>query len=695
MTDETTPSSKDTIARPDDTRWLALLRSSSLLSITGGAVAVGWGLKNAELSTPAYLWQNVTPEGSSGREDLLGRFLLVLAVGALFLPVLQLLRWRDVSFSERSAWWVRKVLPLGPLAIAPLFFDWELWGHHDRTFLIAVLINALAMGAAVKASLSTAPVAEAIPGLMLWVQALAERARPLVKIFAYLKAPRVWFILTAVATCGYIVWFGYHTAVWHLSVRSGYDLAIENNILYNLVHGGPFFKATPTLGPTGSHFGRHATLVAYLLLPFYALHQSAETILIIQSFLMGIAALPLFLFARRRVGGPIACAISLAYLMHPALQQSNLFEAHYVKFGLPFVWTLLWLVDSGRTKWALLVAGLTLSVREDVAAWVVMVGLWAAYTGRSFRLGLLLTAAAGVYVVIIKLVVMPTFTGGADSLMFMYEGLLPKGKTSFAWVLGTAVSNPGFVLNTLIEDRKITYLLQLLVPLGLLPLRHRLGWFALIPGGIFCMLATNYPALTNIHFQYSPHFLAFLLPAAVIAIEESSNCGSSLRTWRASQAGMVAVLAMATLPTSYQYGAVLQGNTSMGGPIHYLFGWDEVGEVRARSMKKVLALLPPDARVGGSAYIVPQISARSNGYSLSLGMYDADWIVAPSDLPEFILPELQRVRDALRTNEFGVVTIEGPFFVARRGHDTALNASILNNIGRIRDPRGKRPLGQF
>lgn len=690
-TNEGPPISPD-VSTDSDARWLLVLRSSTLLSITLAGTVLGLGLTGKDLATRAYLWQNFTPEGSKSREYLLLAVLVAIGVGAALLPLLQLIRLRDTDFARRSAWWVRKFLPLGPLALAPLLFDWKLWVQQDQTFLCAVLLNALGMGAAVRACCDLEPLSDVAPRLAELVTQLKTRAATALKP---LQAPRTWLMLTVVASLGYIAWFGYHTAVWHLSVRSGYDLAIENNILYNLTHGGPFFKAAPTLGPTGSHFGRHSTLVAYLLVPFYALHQSAETVLIIQSFLMGIAAVPLFLFARRRIGGPFAFVVSAAYLLHPAVQQSNLFEAHYVKYGFPFAWALLWLIDSGRSRWALLLAGLTLSVREDVAAWVVMIGLWATYTGRSFRLGLILTAGAGIYVVLIKLVIMPAFTGGADSLMFMYRGLLPQGKTSFAWVLGTAISNPSFLLSTLLEERKITYLLQILVPLGLLPLRHRFGWFALIPGGVFCLLATNYPALTNIHFQYSPHFIAFLLPALVIAIQDAGADGDSLRTLGAKRASMLAILVMAMLPSTYQFGAVLQGNTSRGGPLPYLFGWDKVGEQRAQSMKKILDLLPDDARVGGSAYVVPHISNRTDGYSLSLGMYDANWIVAPSDLPEFIPPEIERVREALRSNEFGVVAIEGPFFAAQQGHDTQLNEVILKNIGRHRDPRGKRPIGKF
>ncbi len=688
-----------------DARWLSIFRSATLLSVTFAACALGLGLLTDEFRTLAYVWQNVTPEGSPAQAKLILSILGAAAIGALLLPLLQIARRRDHGLAAKAAYCVRKVLPLGPLALMPVLFDWRLWQHHDEVFLTFVLLNALAMGGAVRACLDTEPLDVIFPSLATRFRTLREswkarRARsPASKtadaISRYSKQGRPWLVVAVGASAAYVAWFGYHTTVWHLSARSGYDLAIEDNILYNLLHGGPFFKATPTLGPEGSHFGRHATLISYLLLPFYALHQSAETILILQSALMGIAAIPLFLFARRRVGPAVGCLIACAYLLHPAVQQSNLFEAHYVKFGYPFVWALLWLLDSGRIRTAVLFAGLTLAVREDVAAWIVMIGLWAVYSGRSLRFGMLLTLAAGVYVVVIKLIVMPTFTGGADSLMFMYKGLLPPGKSSYAWVLGTALSNPGFLLQTLLEDGKIIYLLQILVPLGLLPLRHRLGWFALLPGGIFCLLATKYPALTDIHFQYSPHFIAFLFPALVVALEQLPSAQTRARAALASRAGHLALLVTALLPCSYQYGAVLQGNTSRGGPIPYSFGWDDTGRMRRAAVNKLLEVLPQDARVAASAFLVPQISARPNGYSLSLGLYDAEWIFAPSDLPEFITPEIGRMREALRSGEFGVVVIEGPFFLAKKGHDTSLNREILNKIGRMRDPRGKRPIGKF
>ena len=149
---------------------------------------------------------------------------------------------------------------------------------------------AAALGVTVTAAREVGPTAfEVRLGRRLQNLAIGRR------LLALFSSPAFWLWLVVAAGIAYMAYFSYFTVVWHRSVRSGYDLAIEDNVLWNLTHGGPFFKAAPTLGPTGSHFGRHATLIAYLLVPIYALHQSAETLLVLQSAFLGLAAVPLFL----------------------------------------------------------------------------------------------------------------------------------------------------------------------------------------------------------------------------------------------------------------------------------------------------------------------------------------------------------------------------------------------------------------
>jgi uncharacterized membrane protein len=649
-----------TLGQARETRWRAIATAVVALATTAALVALGASLTRSEMRDPTVVWANRLSVRLLG-QTVVAMMAAVLLAGSI--ATAWMARHQSPASVERLSWLAARLLPLGPLALAPYFWSWWLWQGHDLGFLLLVLALATGFGASVTAATRAGPSGVERRAL----EALRARLR---RSGAALRAARIepgTLVVTACAL-GYVVWFSYHTAVWHLSVRSGYDLAIEDNILWNLLHGGPFFKAAPTLGPTGSHFGRHSTLISYLLVPFYALHQSAETLLVLQSVLLGAAALPLYWFGRRRVGAGAAAVIAIAYLMHPALQQSNLFEVHYVKLGLPFFFATIWLLDAGRTRWALVAAALTLATREDVATWIVLLGVWAALSGRAVRAGLIMTFAGGLYVVLVKFVVMPSLLHGGDDLLFMYRGLMPQGGRNFGSVMTTVVGNPAFTLESLLEPGKLIFVLQVLVPVALLPVRRFSGWWALIPGALYCVLGTQYPPLIDIHYQYSAHFLAFLFPVLVLGLPGASG---------GHRRGALAALIVATLLCSYQYGAVLQQNTSRGGPFAYKFGWDAEGLERRRALKALIALVPRDAKVAASALTVPQFSSRANGYSLSIDLYDAEWIVAPTVLAEYVPSEIARTREALSSGQWGLVARDGPFFIARKGHTTERNGEIL------------------
>jgi uncharacterized membrane protein len=664
--------------------WVHGARAVALLATTAAAVALGAGLAREPLLSNTYFWHNSIDDSSHHR--LLLWVASATAIGGLAaLAAWAALASTDASGHARLWDLAQRVSPLGPLAFVPSLLRWQLWQGHDLTFLLATLVVALSAGATVSAALRAGPAESS------WSAALISHFGCALII----RAPgrRVWLWIVASLSLAYILWFAYYTSVWHQCVRSGYDTAGEDNILWNMSHGGPFFKAAPVLGPVGSHFRRHATLISYVFVPLYLIRPGAATLLVLQSVVQGLAAIPLFLFARRRIGERAAALVAALYLLHPALQQSNLFEVHYVKFGAFFLWTTLWLLDSGKHRWALLAAFLTLTLREDVATWVILLGLWGLFNGRSPRTSSAIALVGAAYVGIVKFVIMPSFGHGEDELTFMYTGLIPSGKHGFGWVLATALGNPAFTLESLLELNKVVFFLQVLVPIALMPLRRAIGWFALIPGGLFCFLSTHYGPLVDIHFQYSAHLLAFLFPALVLVLEDqerspalqasghASAPPTDFRERSARRLGALVSLAVATLVCSYQYGAVFQQNTSRGGPLPYKFGWDEEGHVRRRAVDALLQVVPARAKIAASAFTVTQVSARPDAYSLSLGLYDAEWLIAPSEKSEYVGDELARTIEALRSGGFGVVRVEAPFFVARRGAPDDLNAELLSRLG--------------
>lgn len=657
----------------DQACWVVAVRSIFALLATASVTAFAIVLRQQPFFDAQYFWQNRLPA-----EDL-RRTLIVYCVGAaaaILAGCCCVLATRTPLATLHFI--AARAAPLGPLAFLRCLFSWRLYDGHDVVFLLLVLADALAIERTLRRALET--------GLTRrereWLTRLTEKLGKATHVRPDARTAAA--AVVCLASTAYTAFFAYNMVVWHRSVRSGFDLAIEDNILWNLLHGGAFFHASPVFGPTGSHFGRHATLISYALLPLYALHQDPETLHVLQAVLLGAAAMPLFLFARRRIGAAPAASIALVYLLHPAIEESNLFEMQYTKLAPAFFWTTLWLLDSGRTRLGVVAAISTLLVREDVASWIFLLGVFIAFSDELSaprKVGVLLAAVSGAYVAIVKFVIMPSFLEPGMDLVFMYRDLLPQGHGSFGAVLASVFSNPAYTLESLLDPSKVVYLLELLVPLALLPLRRRLGLWALIPGFVYCLLSTKYPPLVDIHYQYSPHVLAFEFPVAVLVLARlgaATAKGSAVAT-----PGLIAALCAmlaAALPCSYQYGAVFQSHTSRGGPIPFKFGWDDEGRARRDAIEKLKDVVPASARVAASAMTVPQFSSRANDYSLSLGIYDADWLVAPTAPAEYVGDELPRTKEALASGNFGVVAVEGPFFVARRGASPERNAELLTSM---------------
>ena len=669
--------------------WAVVLRAAALAALVFGITALGACLLETNLSSGAFLWQN--------QVKLDARLFLVkcvfgsaLAAGAAVISLGLGLQHRVEELPELLWRFARACSPIAPLSCIPLLMRWQLWKDNDLIFLVLVLAVALALKAAVAAAIEAQPLA------LLGFRSGKSECTYGQCAAVFTRAPAwVWWAIVLGAVVAYCCWFSYYTVVFHRSGRSGWDLSIEDSIFWNNQQGGHFLNAPPALGPTGSHFARHSALVAYLLVPFYAFYQASESVLVLQTLWMGTAAIPLFLLGRGRLGAPLAALIAVLYLMHPAVQESNLFEMHYIKLGtLPF-WTTLWLLDTKRFNAALGAAAVTLMVREDVATWIVLLGAFGIAARMHLKTSVTLLLGGLVYVGLVKFVVMPSFVHGRDELMFMYQDFLPPGKGTFGWAMVSALTNPAYLLKTLLEPGKLIYVLQILIPLLFIPLRRPIGWLAVIPGFVFSLMSTRYSALVDIHFQYSPHLLAWFYPVLIVVLgQEMARARSMERAGGPAGAaapspaahawskfsGSVAGMTLATLLCSSQFGAVIQQNTSRGGPIPYHFGWDDEGRVRGQAIVELLAILPPEASVAASAFTITHVSNRPAGYSLSIDLYDAEYIMATTNRGELVPDEYTRLKQVFENGSYGVVAIRRPFFLMRRGHSTEQNDTVRNAI---------------
>ncbi len=647
----------------------AICRGLGLALLEGASVGMaGWALFKRDLYLP-FVGQNVIDPKARTIELGIVTGLGFLACAA-FLVQLLLGRRTLAATAARLEGRTRRLAPLAVLGPLPLLFDWKVWTSLELSHLVLVWGLALGAQAAFSSALAAPPL-----GLS---DRLGAILRPLQRLAARPSFPLVVVCLGALA---YAVFFSYHTLQFHWNTHSrSFDLGIEDNIVWNLLHGSrPLFKCSPAFGPTGSHAGYHATWFAFLILPFYAIYQGPETLLVLQATICGAAAIPLFLVARRYVTPWVACLVGLCYVLYPPVHGANLYDFHYVTLGPFFHWTTLALLLARKDRWAILLVIITISVREDVACGLAILGAWLIFTGERPRAGLAIALAGGGYFVVMKLIVMPKLADHS-TFIWMFQGMLPAGETGFGGVLKTAIGNPAYTLGTLLDKDKLLYVLELFVPLAFLPLRRPLGLLFVVPGLLFTLLSTGYPPLIHTSFQYTANWTSYLFIGVVATLAWAARPRFPGETGgRIRQRAYVAALVLASVVVSYQQGAMLQQHTAKGGFGAYIFGTTPQDRQNRKDSKKVLESLPPRAKVVSAESLVPQVSSRADSYTIRFQLYDAEYaffLVHPT-APD----ELRHVVDALKRGEFGVVTIEGLYVLARRGHSTARNAEVLTRMG--------------
>jgi uncharacterized membrane protein len=324
----------------------------------------------------------------------------------------------------------------------------------------------------------------------------------------------------------------------------------------------------------GYHGSAHFDPILVLLSPLYLLYPRAEFLLVLQSVWLGAGVVPVYLIARERLASRAAgVALAAMYAAYPALHGANMYEFHSLTLITPVALWMLYFLETGRHRayWLLLLP--TLLVREDIAILMCFVGGYAILSRRPgwARLGWITIAVSTIYFAIVKRFFMTStdiFMSGKDSYSFAYyyDDLIPN-HNSVAGLLVSLLTNPVFVLKTMLGEQKILYVLTLFVPLIFLPFFARPGRFMLAWGMLFCLLASR-PAVYSIHFQYSCIIIpvAFaMLPEALRQIEEGRFVQArGLDGVRFRRALLAAGFATSLL-ISWKYGGILDNASFHGG----------------------------------------------------------------------------------------------------------------------------------
>ncbi len=643
--------------------WSITARVVLLSSLLGMAVS-GWAqLSIRSAWVPDFIIANT--RGADERKLMIALTLAGLGLGGLLgaggLAFLRK-RGREVAGLERWLWFL---VPGLLLPCVPVLFRAKPWQNRHDALLPIVLLLSLAFEALVLLSLRSVPNA----ARAFWRQTLEqipERVRR--------HGPLLLVVTAAVA---YAAFFSFFLLRWHYKLRTGnFDLSINNNLMYGGLYGD--FLQSPVAFPADpkKYLAAHAKFGHYLFLPIYAVFPRAETLLVIQATLIGAGAIPLFLFARRHLTHWAAATIALVYLAYYPMHGASFSEFQNVPIAALFVFLVVWAADAKRWRWFALFTVIALLMREDVPVGLSVIGLFLLVSGYRPTAGLVLAAVSTSYFLVIRFYVMDE--AGDWWFPTMYKELWADGERGFRSVIKTLITNPLFVITKLVTEKKVMYLMHLLVPLAFLPLRRWYLWICLIPGVLLTLLVTNYDPPTQFSFHYVMHWAPYLFMAAVLALVA---IGKSPDLGPLRQRAALFALCGSSAVLSFNYGAFACRENSFKGGFHKVeFSFSDAEKARYARLMELVQVIPKDATLAATEKVGPHLSSRRILHTMRTGPRGTDWIVASSRELKLSKTKVS-LRAALDKNQYGVFKRSGDFAVFKRGHPTDGNAKLIKEWG--------------
>ena len=417
------------------------------------------------------------------------------------------------------------------------------------------------------------------------------------------------------ATASFAAGFAALAEIRHLAYWSGrFDLGNLTQAVWSTAHGR-FLEITDLQGRQISRLGAHFDPLVAAFAPLWRVWPNPALLLTIQAVAVATGAVPVFLLARKHLASEWAgLAFGLGYLLYPATQWLVVDDFHPVALATPLLLGAFWYLDEDRVVPFAAFAIVACLTKEQVGFTVAAMGVWYA-VARSRRLAGTVIAVSGAAISYVAVaVIVPHFAPGTGS---PFEGRYAAVGGSLGGMAHIALAHPGRIVTAVTEARDFRYLLQLLLPLALLPLFGMTATLIASPE-IALNLLSDTATQSSINFHYTAAAIPGLMVGAVFGAARLNGI----------RGGMLPVVARGLVGVGVVAAIVL-------GPIplwsHAPFGPDRTAYQyritgRDHTAGHAIALVPRTAPVSASNTIGAHLSDRRRVLSFPL-VRESRWIV--------------------------------------------------------------------
>lgn len=385
-------------------------------------------------------------------------------------------------------------------------------------------------------------------------------------------------------------------------------MGIFNQAFWNTLHGRfLYYTVEPMYTSTGCFLGTHFSPILLLILPFYAVFPTGETLLTTSTFLIALGALPAYGIANYFLKNEKAAVVlGITYLLYPALQGNTLSGFSPESLAVTILLFIVYFLVKADFKKLAVAVPLGLMTHEAVAPVICFVALYGMIRYRSvkskgFQASLIILAASILYFFMVQ--DLRVYFGWTGQPSFWHEWAF-VGATGPADLPLKVVQNPVGAWTALTFDgvSKLQYLAWLFVPAMFLPL---LGLSGLIPAFpfLFISLLSSYP----LYYTLQGHYTAFVVPFIFLGFVQGLarlQGKPRLRALVSKLPGLAfvatAILLASLLPFTYGQYQVFSVN---GGKYNLIMSF--------------VAQVPQNASILTQSNIFPYVSGRPDAYTIA------------------------------------------------------------------------------
>ncbi|MDZ7261136.1 MAG: DUF2079 domain-containing protein [candidate division KSB1 bacterium] len=441
-----------------------------------------------------------------------------------------------------------------------------------------------------------------------------------------------------------------------------FDMAIDIQTIWNLTQGRLLEESINLGFPTPRFWVAHWEFIFIPIALLFKLLPSPGFVLIIQSVVLALGAIPVYWLAKDKLKNHFAgVGLAFSYLLYPAMQNANLADVHGITFVTPMLLYTFYFLQKRRVKLFGLFAFLSLLCREDAALILFMFGLYAIVILKEKKLGTIVSILSIFwFLIFLKRAAIRSALGLPPIPVF-------EGVPSHWDHLKAVLDNPLYLIDHLAKKYNITYFINLFAPLGLLSLFSPVTLILVAPT-LSINLLSDWFFAHDIQHQYTSTITPIVFISAIYGFQNISAFIE--KKFSVPRQKVIYFISIAVILLSFFF-CVSKSN------ILKVYHW-KVTE-HHQIIDKVISLIPPEASLCADAYLAPHTAMRRELYvfpqhkdKVEFVLYDFNarqiklWTKPGFELYPF--PPLNSyIKDMLLNQNYGIFHYEDGVILFKRG----------------------------